>query len=121
MTHYAAAQPTRSLVSIADMPLSFLGFALWRAWVSLSYANPVCPMPVTTAAGHLSYDIVLAACAITVALLSSRLAPLAGKRWVYPAIALLLGFSAAANTAAVIWPATKTPLVVPATLAGGAG
>lgn len=121
MTHYAAAQPTRSLVSIADMPLSFLGFALWRAWVSLSYANPVCPMPVNTAAGHLSYDIVLAACAITVALLSSRLAPLAGKRWVYPAIALLLGFSAAANTAAVIWPATKTPLVVPATLAGGAG
>ncbi len=115
MTHYAAAQPTRSLISIADMPLSFLGFALWRAWVSLSYANPVCPMPVNTAAGHLSYDIVLAACAITVALLSSRLAPLAGKRWVYPAIALLLGFSAAANTA------TKTPLVVPATLAGGAG
>ncbi len=112
MTHYAAAQPTRSLVSIADMPLSFLGFALWRAWVSLSYANPVCPMPVNTAAGHLSYDIVLAACAITVALLSSRLAPLAGKRWVYPAIALLLGFSAAANTAAVICPAT---------LAGGAG
>lgn len=121
MTHNAAAQPMRSLASIADMPLSFLGFALWRAWVSLSYANPVCPMPVNAAAGHLSYDIVLAACAVTIALLSSRLAPLAGRQWAYPSIALLLGFSAAANAAAVIWPAAAAPLVAPATFAGGAG
>ncbi len=49
------------------MPLAFLGFALWRAWVSLSYANPAALLPVNVAGGKLPYDIVLAACAVAIA------------------------------------------------------
>ena len=58
------------------MPLAFLGFALWRAWVSLAYANPAAPMPVSGTAGQFAYDVVLAGSAIVIALLSaSRLWP----------------------------------------------
>lgn len=121
MVHNTDGFPSRSLASLLDMPLTFLGFALWRAWVSLTYASPTCPMPVNAAAGHFSYDVVLAACAILLAVLSPRITPLAGRRWAYPAIALLLGFSAAANVAALAQPAATGLLVVPATLAGGIG
>lgn len=110
-----------SLANLADMPLAFLGFALWRAWVSLTYANPSVPMPVSGTAGQFAYDVVLAACAITIALLSSRIAPLAGRRWVYGTISFLLGFSVAANVAALANPSLTDILVVPATLAGGIG
>lgn len=115
------APAKRSLAYLLDMPLTFLGFALWRAWVSLSYANPVCPMPVNMEAGHFAYDVVLSACALGLAALSSRIAPLAGQRWTYPTIAVLLGFSAAANALAASRPDLAGALVVPATLAGGAG
>lgn len=110
-----------SLTDLLDMPLAFLGFALWRAWVSLAYANPAAPMPVSGTAGQFAYDVVLAGSAIVIALLSSRIAPLAGRRWVYGVIALLLGFSVAANVAALGLPATTDALIVPATLAGGIG
>ena len=42
------------------MPLAFLGFALWRAWVSLTYANPSVPMPVSGTAGQFAYIFALA-------------------------------------------------------------
>lgn len=113
--------PKHSLKYLLDLPLAFLGFALWRAWVSLTYANPSAAMPVNETAGQLSYDVVLAGCAIVIALLSNRIAPLAGRRWVYGAIALLLGFSAAANVVAQALPEATGALVVPATLAGGIG
>ena len=103
------------------MPLAFLGFALWRAWVSLTYANPSASMPINGTAGQFAYDVVLAACAITIALLSNRIAPLAGRRWVYGATSLLLGLSVAANVAALANPSLTNALIVPATLAGGIG
>ena len=78
-------------------------------------------MPVSGTAGQFAYDVVLAGSAIVIALLSSRIAPLAGRRWVYGVIALLLGFSVAANVAALGLPATTDALIVPATLAGGIG
>lgn len=121
MAHCADKTPKRSLADLLDMPLAFLGFALWRAWVSLSYANPACPMPVNASVGQLAYDGVLAAGAIAIALLSNRIAPLAGKRAVYPAIALLLGFAAAANVITIIYPSAMGALAIPATLAGGTG
>lgn len=121
MAHNTDGLPPRSLASLLDMPLTFLGFALWRAWVSLTYANPTCPMPVNATAGQFFYDTVLAACAIALAVFSPRIAPLAGKRWVYPAIALLLGFSVAANIVAVAEPTATSSFLVPATVAGGVG
>lgn len=113
--------PKHSLMRLFDMPQAFLGFALWRTWVSLAYANPAAPMPVSGTAGQFAYDVVLAGSAIVIALLSSRIAPLAGRRWVYGVIALLLGFSVAANVTALGLPATTDALIVPATLAGGIG
>lgn len=53
-----------SLTDLLDMPLAFLGFALWRAWVSLTYANPSVPMPVSGTAGQFAYDVMLAGSAI---------------------------------------------------------
>lgn len=121
MAHRAAEMPKRSLTSLLDMPLTFLGFALWRAWVSLSYANPACPMPINTSVGQFAYDVVLALGAVALALASGRIAPLAGKRIIYPASALLLGFSSAANVIATTYPTTIDVLALPATLAGGLG
>lgn len=121
MTHGTDSTAPRSLGALLDMPLAFLGFALWRAWVSLTYANPSIPMPVNAETGQFAYDVVLAACAVLLAVLSPRIAPLAGRRAVYPAIALLLGFSAGANVAAVAEPGLAGALAVPATVAGGVG
>lgn len=114
-------EPNHSITRLLDMPQAFLGFALWRAWVSLTYANPAAPMPVNATAGQFSYDVILACCAVVIALLSSRLAPLAGRRWVYGTIALLLSFSVAANMIALAAPEVTSALAVPATLAGGIG
>lgn len=111
----------RTIGRLLDMPLAFLGFALWRARVSLTYANPTIPMPVNTLAGQISYDVVLAICAIAIALLSRRITPLAAKRAVYPAITVLLAFSVAANIIAVASPEMANALALPATVAGGAG
>ena len=52
--------PKHSLMRLFDMPQAFLGFALWRTWVSLAYANPAAPMPVSGTAGQFAYDVVLA-------------------------------------------------------------
>lgn len=119
MAHNATEK--HSLTYLLDMPLAFLGFALWRAWVSLTYANPSVPMPVSGTAGQFAYDVVLTTSAIVIALLSSRIAPLAERRWVYGAVSLLLGFAVAANVVALGAPEAMGALVVPATLAGGIG
>ena len=121
MTYDRGNGQARSLGSLLDMPLAFLGFALWRAWVSLSYANPTAPLPVNEAGGKLVYDIVLAGCAIAIALLSSRLAPLAGKRWAYGAVAVLLGLCAITNIVGIQQPELVSALAPAATVAGGAG
>lgn len=111
----------RSLGHLLDMPLAFLGFALWRAWVSLSYANPAALLPVNVAGGKLPYDIVLAACAVAIALLSPRLAPLAGRRWAFRTAALLLGGSTAVNVAGLVHPELTAALAPIATVAAGIG
>ncbi|MCI9261841.1 response regulator transcription factor [uncultured Adlercreutzia sp.] len=111
----------KSLSILLDMPLAFLGFALWRAWVSLSYANPPLPLPVNEAVGHFLYDVFLAIFALAIALLSKQIAPLAGRRATYPAIALLLGLSSAANVIALDNPALAQTLALPAAVAAGAG
>ena len=121
MTHGTDSTAPRSLGALLDMPLAFLGFALWRAWVSLTYANPSIPMPVNAEAGQFFYDVVLSITAIAIALFARRIAPLAARRFIYPAIALLLAFSMAANVAAVAQPSLASPLAVPATLTGGVG
>lgn len=102
------------------MPLAFLGFALWRAGCR-SLTRPFGVHAYQRNGGAVAYDVVLAACAITIALLSNRIAPLAGRRWVYGATSLLLGLSVAANVAALANPSLTNALIVPATLAGGIG
>lgn len=62
---------------LLDMPQAFLGFALWRAWVSLTYANPSVPMPVSGTAGQFAYDVVLAGSALS----SSPCSPAASRLW----------------------------------------
>lgn len=84
------------------MPLAFLGFALWRAWVSLSYAAPVLPMPEgSPIEGKLVYDACLAATSVVLALGSRRLVPLAGSHWPYLACLALMTGSSALQVAAV--------------------
>ena len=72
MAHNEAA-PKHSLMRLLDMPQAFLGFALWRAWVSLTYAHPSVPMPVSGTASQFAYEVVLAGSANVIALLSSRI------------------------------------------------
>lgn len=121
MERTAHEQNPRSLMHLFDMPWAFLGFALWRAWVSLTYANPAIPMPVNALAGQFSYDVVLAVTSLSIAFAARRIAPLSAKRSVYGAIAVLLGFSVSANIIAVLQPSMTNLLAIPATLAGGIG
>ena len=78
------------------IPFAFLGFALWRAWVSLSYAAPALPVPVgAPMEGKLVYDVCLAAASVALAFGARRLVPLVGRRWPYLAcLALMTGSSA---------------------------
>lgn len=121
MGRIASEQDPRLLRQLLDMPWAFLGFALWRAWVSLTYANPSIPMPVNSLAGQFSYDVVLAVACLVVAFMSRHLMPLSAKRLAYVLIAVLLAFSVCSNTAAVMQPSLAHILVIPATVAGGVG
>ena len=67
-------------------------------------------MAQTKGAFHTGYNNDMTGIAPEASLLSSRIAPLAGRRWVYGVIALLLGFSVAANVAALGLPATTDRL-----------
>ena len=65
---------------LAGMPLAFLGFALWRAWVSLSYAAPAFDFPLLAGGGRLLYDVFLSLTALAVAFCARRVAPLNDQR-----------------------------------------
>ena len=83
------------------MPQAFLGFALWRAWVSLTCANPRCPCP-SVAPPAVPHDVVLAVSAIVIALFQPHRA-FGERRWVYGPSLFCLG-SPAANVAALALP-----------------
>ena len=84
------------------MPFAFLGFALWRAWVSLSYAAPALPVPVgAPMEGKLVYDVCLAAASVALAFGARRLVPLAGRRWPYLVCFALMTGSSTMQVAAV--------------------
>lgn len=121
MSRVANEQDSRLLRQLFDMPWAFLGFALWRAWVSLTYANPSISMPVNTLAGQFSYDVVLAVACLVIAFISRRLMPLSAKHTAYILIAVLLAFSVGTNALAVMQPSMAPILAIPATLAGGIG
>lgn len=89
------AMTGRRLTELWTMPFAFLGFALWRVWVSLSYAAPALPMPVgAPVEGKLVYDACLAAASVALAFGARRLVPLAGRRWPYfVCLALMTGSS----------------------------
>lgn len=107
----------RTLAQLLDMPLAFLGFALWRAWVSLSYADPACALPLRDATGQLPYDAGLAVAALVIAVFSSRLAPLNEKEWSYGVAGVLFAFAMSTNIASVDNPGLATVLAIPSTVA----
>lgn len=121
MSRVAGGQDSRLLKQLFDMPWAFLGFALWRAWVSLAYANPIIPMPVNSLASQFFYDVALTVACLVIAVASRHIMPLSAKRTAYILLTVLLAFSVGTNIVAVIQPAMANILAVPATLAGGIG
>lgn len=90
------------LAELWTMAFAFLGFALWRAWVSLSYAAPALPVPVGAPMdGKLVYDVCLAAASVALAFGARRLVPLAGRRWPYLVCFALMTGSSTMQVAAV--------------------
>lgn len=88
------------LAELWTMPLAFLGFALWRAWVSLSYAAPVFVLPSQAPVeGKLVYDLCLVAASVALALGSRRIVPLNARRWAYVGCWLLMSASTAIQVA----------------------
>ncbi|WP_417133694.1 hypothetical protein, partial [Rubneribacter badeniensis] len=69
----------RALGQLLDMPLSFFGFALWRAWVSLAVASPAYPLPLMQQTGQVAYDAILAAACLAAARQSKRRSPRNGR------------------------------------------
>lgn len=81
--------------ALRSVPLSFLGYSLIRAWISLSYANPALPAAVKGVDLQLLFDLVFVGASVAMALAARRLTPLNGK----PAA---LAAGAAAMGAAVV-------------------
>lgn len=103
------------------MPLAFLGFALWRAWVSLSYANPAFSSPMISGGGKAMYDLVLAVAAVAIALSARSIAPLNGKRWACLLCFGAMTLSTLAQLLALSFPETAFYLAIPSTVLAGAG
>lgn len=94
--HIRTALLAGRLAELWTMPWAFLGFALWRAWVSLSYAAPAfCLPPQAPLNGKLAYDLCLAGTAVLLALGSRKIVPLNGRRWAYMSCWLLMSASTA--------------------------
>ena len=110
----------RALGQLLDMPLSFFGFALWRAWVSLAVASPAYPLPLMQQTGQVAYDAILAAACLAGALLSKRLSPLNGRLWPFFLAGILMAGSTAMNVAATFHPAL-TVFALPCVVAAGVG
>ena len=106
---------------LAGMPLAFLGFALWRAWVSLSYAAPAFDFPLLAGGGRLLYDVFLSLTALAVAFCARRVAPLNDQRALLVFCGVSMTASAAANLAALYRPELAAVLWLPAILLAGAG
>lgn len=107
------------LAELWTMPLAFLGFALWRAWVSLSYAAPVFALPSQApTGGKLVYDLCLAAAAVALALGSRGIVPLNGRRWAYGGCWLLMTASTAIQVAGLYMEIGTALYVVRDVLAG---
>ena len=81
-THTAGETFRERMHELWVMPLSFLGFALWRVWVSLSFANPAFPLQ-SPVPDKFVYDLCLAATALLLAACSNRLVPLSGRPQAY--------------------------------------
>lgn len=103
------------------MPLAFLGFALWRAWVSLSYANPAYASPLFSAGGKDLYDLFLAIASIIIALCARSIAPLNEKRWAYLTCGIAMTASTGASLIAIQFPETAAYLSMPGTILAGVG
>ncbi|OUO90626.1 hypothetical protein B5F40_06335 [Gordonibacter sp. An230] len=118
----SSASDFRALGQLLDMPLSFLGFALWRAWVSLAVAGPAYPLPLMQQTGQLAYDMVLAVTCLVAALLSKRLSPLNGRPSPYFLAGALMTGATAANVAAIFVPSLSAlaPLCAAASGIGSA-
>lgn len=103
------------------MPLAFLGFALWRAWVSLSYANPVYPSPLFDLGGKGAYDLFLSLACIAVALGARKIAPLNSRRWAYLLCVAAMTLSTATHLVALSFPHIAAYAALPSAVLAGVG
>lgn len=105
------------------MPFCFTGMGMFRAWTETVYANGTIDFPAQTATGlgYTVFDIVAAITLIAMALLSRRIAPLYGKRWMTPLTGFLMIASASLNFFSLYAPSCAAVVGLPAVLFGGVG
>lgn len=101
LTHSPSPLLRARLTELWTMPLAFLGFSLWRSWVSMSYAAPVFSAAAGAATGKLVYDVCLAVAAVALAFCARRIVPLNGRRWAYLGCWLLMTASSAIQVGGV--------------------
>lgn len=113
----------RPKVRALGMPFCFTGMGIFRAWTETVYANGTIDFPAqaTTGLGYTAFDITAATTLIIMALLSKRIAPLYGKRWMPPLTGLLMIGSASLNFLSLYEPALASIVGLPALLFGGIG
>ena len=90
------AEMRSGVASMLDLPVSLLGLALFRSWLSLLTHEGL-----VAGLDGLAHDIALAAALLALAFLSGRLSPLAVKRWPLPAATLI----ACAASGLAVWAA----------------
>lgn len=82
------------IVALKGVPLSFLGYSLIRAWISLLYANPALPGLSENASPQLLFDVAFVGASVAMAFGARRLTPLNDKTGALALSAVCMGCAA---------------------------
>lgn len=104
-----------------SIPLSFLGFGLYRAWIEIGFVGSFVDFPATQHGGHDCFDLTILATALVFVAASKRIGVLRDKKSLYWACALSLIGSTIGLFASLYAPGYAAVLAVPSAVLGGFG
>lgn len=106
-----------------EMPFAFTGMGIFRAWTETVYSNGSISFPAQQDTGFdfAIFNLLNAAVLLALALSSSKIAPLYGKRWASWTAASCMILSASMNFLSIYQPGLSWLLGMPAAVLGAIG
>ena len=106
---------------LPSIPLAFLGFGIYRAWIELAFVGSFVDFPATQYSGHDCFDLTILATALVFVAASRRLGTLYNRKVLYGACGISLIGSTLGLFASLYAPEYAATLAVPSAVLGGFG